>query len=452
VGTTDGESVRQQIGPAGGRLESPDGLLAVVVPAGAFTQATELVLQPIVNHAHGGLGKAWRILPEGLHTTLPMTLEWRYSAEDGQANAGLAIATQRADGTWAALREVQHDTAQRTLRVQTRHFSDWSLVAGLQLRPAQATVEVGGSVPLSLVRCQSVNVSNDAAEIPLAACEPFVPASFDATRWAANGVTGGNATHGTVTAPPDFLYPGVARYLAPAQVPAGNPVAVSYRTTEPPFDTGITLVSQLRVLRASSGCDWLQDVQAFSAEVESSYAWSGTDGLFQVSMDHHASATGRLVRVPAQLPILRWRGALTGGQVRVSEQRVLGSGASAVTETENGAGAPFLGDAPDQAPASTAVVSVDLLRCKVWIDSTAYIATQRTTQGLPSATPSQGGSAFSIGERDIGALRSFQGAQAVAAVGTSLPNDHYDPLGLNNSLTLPTAGTANVRWLFRPAP
>jgi hypothetical protein len=336
--------------------------------------------------------------------------------------------------------------------VQTRHFSDWSLVAGLQLRPAQATVEVGGSVPLLMAHCKTVNVSNDEAEIPLAACEPFVPGSFDATRWAANGVTGGNATHGIVTAPPDFLYPGIARYQAPAQVPASNPVAVSYRYTEPPYDAGITLVSQVRVLRATSGCDWLQDVQAFSAEVESSYSWSGTNGLFQVSMDHHASATGRLVRVPTQLPILRWRGALTGGQVRVSEQRVLGSGASAVTETENGAGAPFLGDAPVQAPASTAVVSVDLIRCKVWIDSTTYVDTQRTTQGLPSATPSQGGSGFSIGERDIGPLRSFQGAEAVAAVGTSLPNDHYHPLGLNDSLTVPTAGTAQVRWLFRPAP
>jgi hypothetical protein len=79
------------------------------------------------------------------------------------------------------------------------------------------------------------------------------------------------------------------------------------------------------------------------------------------------------------------------------------------------------------------------------------VDTQRTTQGLPSATPSQGGGAFSIGERDIGPLRSFQGAEAIAAVGTTLPNDHYDPLGLNNNLTVPTAGTVNVRWLFRPA-
>ena len=453
IGVAEGLPVSASIGADGGRLETPDGSLAVIVPAGAFAAPTTVVLQPISNHAHGGIGRAWRITPHGLNTPVPMTLEWQYGADEAQAADGLAIATQRADGTWVALRAVQHDVAQRRLRISTRHFSDWSLVAGRQLRPAQAVVEVGGRLALSITRCRTVNVSNDEQEIPLAECEVDAAMQFDNWDWSVNGVAFGNGMHGQVVKPTDFLYPGVATYLAPAAVPPSNPVAVSASyLSSAPFEVRNIITSNVRVVQAATGCSWLQDVQALSAEVEARYGWAGTDSLFQVEMDHSATVAGRLERVPSQLPILRWRGALPRGQVTVNERRVLGSGSQTVTETETGSGAPFLGDAPQEAPASAAVLTVDLLRCTYRVDTFFQVTTERATNGLPTATTSQGGGGFNLGDRDIGPWRIFSGSGVVSAVGTSTPDDAYHPGGLNDSLVVETAGSADVKWLFKPVP
>lgn len=450
VGDIEGLAVSATIGPAGGILSSPDGSLVVSVPVNAFATPTVLSLQPIANHAHGGLGRAWRITPHGVVASQPITLSWRYSAEDAGAVAGLAVATQRADGSWVALRHSQHDAATRTVSVQTRHFSDWSLVAGLQLRPATAVVEVNGRLALSVTRCETVDVSNDEHEIPLAACETMGSASFAGFQWTANGVTGGDMVQGRVVRPDEFLFPGVAAYVAPATPPAGNPVAISAHYTAPPFNQGVTLVSNIRVVEATTGCAWLQDVQTLSAEAEAHYVWTGFNGPWDTAIDHRATLAGPLQRVPGQGHLVQWRGALGGGQVQVNESRSVGSGPGAFVETESGHGTPFLGDAPEAAPASSATLTVDLLRCKVWFGVTFAVDSERTSAGLPSTTPTQGGAALAIGERDIGAGRFFAGRSDVPAVGTGDFSDRYNPAGLNNALQPEQVGTADVRWLFRP--
>jgi len=266
-------------------------------------------------------------------------------------------------------------------------------------------------------------------------------------------VARGNSTHGRVVDPNEFLYPGVAAYVAPAAVTSSNPVAISvpYRSS-PPFDVRNLLTANVRVVQATTGCSWLQDVQAMSAEIEARYSWAGTNGLFQVEMDHAATVAGRLERVPSQLPILEWRGALSRGQVTVNERSVLVAGSQTVTETETGSGAPFVTDAPGLAPVSAAVVTVDLLRCKAWINTYFQVTTERFTNGLPAATTSQGGGGFSIGERDVGPWRFFAGSKTVAAVGSATPDDAYYPAGLNNALVVETAGSADVKWLFKPVP
>lgn len=448
VGEPEGLAVTATIGAAGGSLASPDGSLVVLVPANAFAAPVTLSLQPISNHALGGLGRAWRIEPHAVVASQPITLRWRYDAEDAGAVAGLAVATQRADGSWVALRDSEHDAAQRTLSVQTRHFSDWSLVAGLQLRPASGLVEVGGRLALSITRCLPVDVGTSEAEIPLAACETLGSAGFGGYLWAANGVAGGDTTQGRIVSPEEFLFPGVAAYVAPATPPTGNPVAVSARYTAPPFGQGVTLVSNIRVVETRSGCAWMQDVQSLDAEVEARYVWRGLNGPWDTALDHRATLTGRLQRAQGQGHLLQFRGALASGQVQVNESRSVGSGAAAFVETESGQGAPYLGDAA--APASAAVVSVDLLRCKVWLGVEFAVASERTSAGLPSSTPTQGGAAFSIGERDIGTLRFIAGQGVLPAVGTGDFSDRYNPAGLNNSLQLEQAGTADVRWLFKP--
>lgn len=451
VGAPDGVATSATIGPAGGTLASPDGTLTVIVPPGAYAAPTLLTLQPIANHAHGGIGRGWRITPHDVGAALPITLVWRYASADAAAMTGFSVATQRADGSWAAMRTADHDRTARTLSVQTRHFSDWSLVAGLQLHPGQAVVETGGRLALQIRQCRPVDVSNDAEEIPLAACEVVGSAGYDGFAWAANGVAGGDGVQGQVRRPDEFLFPGVAAYVAPAAVPSANPVAVSARYVDA-LGTPVTLVSNVRVVAPSSGCDWVLNHDAFDAELEATYSWAGMNGPWNTQIEHQIAVKGRLQRLPGGGSVVHWQGPLAQGLVTVNESRRIGSGSAAVLETETGSGAPFLGDAPVAAPASLATVSVDLVRCKVWFGVQALVATERTSMGLPSATPSQGGASFAIGEHDIGVFRSFSGHRSIAAVGTGGFDDHYDPAGLNNALVVEQAGTASVRWQFKPAP
>ena len=132
VGTPIGTSVSAVVGAAGGQLSTADGTLTVEVPAGAFESDRTLAIQEITNKAHGAKGRAFRITPEGLHTTMPMTVRWRYSESDAQGTdpQALRIAYQDAARIWHVYREPAHDASARTLSVPTTHFSDgrWSLV------------------------------------------------------------------------------------------------------------------------------------------------------------------------------------------------------------------------------------------------------------------------------------------------------------------------------------
>jgi hypothetical protein len=144
IGEPFGTPVIASIGPAGGSVTSADGALVVDVPAGAFDREREVVIQEITNHAHGRVGRAWRITPEGLNTPQAMTLRFRYTEADllGTTRPLLGIATQAADGTWRVYRRPEHDAASGTLSIRTRHFSDWSKVSGAQLLPGEAAVRL----------------------------------------------------------------------------------------------------------------------------------------------------------------------------------------------------------------------------------------------------------------------------------------------------------------------
>lgn len=66
VGTPDGAAVTKNIGAAGGTILSSDGMLELVIPAGAVATPTDITIQPITNHAPNGVGKGYRCLPDGL--------------------------------------------------------------------------------------------------------------------------------------------------------------------------------------------------------------------------------------------------------------------------------------------------------------------------------------------------------------------------------------------------
>ena len=55
VGTPTGPAVTASIDASGGKLSSADGMLQLIVPAGAVSVATTFSIQPITNHCPGDL-------------------------------------------------------------------------------------------------------------------------------------------------------------------------------------------------------------------------------------------------------------------------------------------------------------------------------------------------------------------------------------------------------------
>jgi len=227
VGEVQGAAVSASLNQAGGSLSSADGRLTITVPEGALSALTTLSIQPIGNQAPGRVGTGYRLLPEGVVFAKPVQLRFAYTdAETAGSHAqALGVAFQQTDGTWMWQGGTPDATA-RTVTATTTHFSDWSLVKGLQLRPPSATVKVGGSVPLRVAYCYAPALGNDDLLAPLAFnCEDEnapAPSLKTPVAWSVNGTRGGNAAVGTVAGDE-----AKARYTAPRQKPESNPVAVS---------------------------------------------------------------------------------------------------------------------------------------------------------------------------------------------------------------------------------
>ena len=85
IGTEVDEPSSASIGPEGGLLTSADGRLTVTIPEGALEEDTTLEIQALTNEAHGGIGSAYRLSPDGLTFAVPATLAFSY--EDAELTA-----------------------------------------------------------------------------------------------------------------------------------------------------------------------------------------------------------------------------------------------------------------------------------------------------------------------------------------------------------------------------
>ncbi|KQW52201.1 MULTISPECIES: hypothetical protein [unclassified Roseateles] len=284
-----------RIGAAGGRLDAPDYGLAIVVPAGALQTEQLVTLQPIANNAPGARGGAWRIQPEGLQAAKPITLEWLPSAAERNGAKHLRIATQGADGIWRSAK-AGTDT-DGVVRTTTTHFSDWSLVAGVQLRPGTADVGVQQTQDLTAMVCGRGDDTALPGQDRHFACDADGGAALSSNGWAVNGVAAGDASVGTLTGT-DTIGPLKRTYRAPAALPAQNPVAVSVNYQDP-FDTidgPVQLAAHLTVIDPQAGCDWLLGVNQLNVELEQDYHWAGADAQGSARYAHRARVVGKLQR------------------------------------------------------------------------------------------------------------------------------------------------------------
>ncbi len=276
AGTANGAPASGTIGAAGGSVWSTDGRLEVVVPAGALAADTEITIQPITNTAWGGVGSGYRLTPDGLAFAAAVSLVFEVPALllEGSAPEFLDGAVQDDAGYWYVLKNATYDSGEGTLTCLTSHFSDYSLIEGVQIVPREASVGVNEQVALSVQYChREVYTGEDDDLVALVAtCDDELARLGTFANWSVNGVPGGSSTYGTVV---EGASPQNATYTAPAGVPDPNPVAVSVETN---YDGQ----SALLVSNITISDEWVgtttTDYTAFVVTTTVTWEYVGTQG------------------------------------------------------------------------------------------------------------------------------------------------------------------------------
>jgi len=255
------------IGPKGGTLSSSDNRLSLSIPSGSFGSDTQVSIEPTTG-GEGGLGAAYRLMPEGVTFLQPVTLAWHLSAEDlAQTNLdNLDVSSQAANGAWTIQEGTQRDEATHTVSVSVAHFSRWQLAQSLDITPASYRLYVGDPLllmanlggtfyskktsppkqapsnsstpdsdlltPPSTPDSDSLAPPGDdmlAPPAPQPKTDEDEKAIFRHAIWRVNGQTGGNSSVGTIK-PAWFFEWG--DYVAPAQEPSPSRiVTVSVEVT-----------------------------------------------------------------------------------------------------------------------------------------------------------------------------------------------------------------------------
>ena len=225
VGVATGVVTSAVIGAAGGSVGSPDGRIAVIIPAGALSADTVIGIQPFTNLAHGRIGAAYRLTPEGQSFLAPIALRFAYADGDlvGSAAAVLGAAFQTADGYWEWAGPAAVDTTAKTVSIGTSHFSLWSLTKGLQMIPSSKTVRVRTIVDLEVVICYDRHNPRGFECDPAIANTTSYAWGGVISDWTVNGVSRGGNVFGIVAG----RRIGEAFYFAPQSEPSPPTVAVA---------------------------------------------------------------------------------------------------------------------------------------------------------------------------------------------------------------------------------
>ncbi len=240
VGQPSGAAISQIIGAGGGTIQSADGRFKVQIPAGALASDVTIGLQPLNNTNFAGKGEAYRLTPHGQQFTKPITMTVQYTADDleGTLPEALGIAYQNDNRVWMAVGDSKIATTNRTVSIQTNHFSDWSFVAFLQLEPGIKVIDPGEKVTLVVRNYFKKD-----------ALSPLTPEGKEAAlvnetglllnpkyidQWQLIGEGNLQAEKNT------------AQYQAPGRIPNKNPIEVSVRVNINGKEIGI-LISRIYV-------------------------------------------------------------------------------------------------------------------------------------------------------------------------------------------------------------
>ncbi|WP_126249103.1 hypothetical protein [Chitinophaga rhizosphaerae] len=219
-GTPVGENYTEMIGSAGGTVTSADGLLEIEIPPGALTNDTEIGIQPLRHTATRPVGKSYRLTPHGHNFKKSVTVRFKYWKYNGNLGSALApeIAFQKDSGEWVCTGKTTKDTITKTISVQTDHFSDWALIASMELSPVTKTLGAGKTVTLKALRYVFPDVGDWLAPLSLPNAgtgQPMLIEKQYIVKWTLHG-PGKLETKGSE-----------AVYTAPASAPAHSTATIS---------------------------------------------------------------------------------------------------------------------------------------------------------------------------------------------------------------------------------
>lgn len=128
-GTVIGTPTTKVIGVAGGTIKTTDGNIEIHIPAGAVSSETNFSIQEVTKTLTSATGAAYRLGPENVAFQKDVEITFKYTEQDidGSAEDLLYLAYQNADGYWKRVILTDIDKANKSLKVKTRHFSDWSI-------------------------------------------------------------------------------------------------------------------------------------------------------------------------------------------------------------------------------------------------------------------------------------------------------------------------------------
>ncbi len=282
IGSPVGNPVSKTIDASGGSIGSPDGVLQLIIPAGALSAATNISIQPVTSEVPEGLYYGYSLTPNGQQFQKPVTLEFHYNDQDLDTTdpAGLTVAYQTADQAWDEFTDVAVDTINKTVSVQSTHFTVFDLLPEIRISPEEAIIGLGKSLHIE----QQTHWDAD----PYSSFPAFVryTSSWDnikdgpadnTTVWAVNNIKGGNKTIGTITTSANSS----AIYTAPDKVPSPSTVWVT--VTKQFWKSKIILRSKIRIV---DGNAWHVYLQFFAPKINESgsyFNWSDA-GSFDVTV------------------------------------------------------------------------------------------------------------------------------------------------------------------------
>jgi len=145
-GTAIGTASSTIIGSAGGELTNADGSVRIVVPAGALQNNTTVSIQPITNtlYESDDTKLAYRLSPEGTNFLKPVTVVFKYTEDDFELTTEdlMTIAFQQQNGTWKVVPSILNKQ-NKTLTIETTHFSDWTKTGGFEMAISETTIKQG---------------------------------------------------------------------------------------------------------------------------------------------------------------------------------------------------------------------------------------------------------------------------------------------------------------------